>query len=281
MIENDVRKQAKASQTHLTPEKLRVWFGEKVGDVKELTVFDPAVGSGQLLQYIEAKHFIGNDIDKTSLDYFKNNFKNADCFNENYFDIENIEYDVAVANYPFSLALKDVIDYEKEHNKKLIDIFFKNGKITGKADYLFILKSFLQAKQKRGYYLCFPGITYRTAEQKFRDYITENNFLISYGQINNCKFDSTSINILYLELGENKTGKVDTFLYDLQQDKILKSVEVDIKSLIGKSWEVPREDIEEEIIDIEELEKKIEATKIKRRMIEDELDAFLKELKNE
>jgi hypothetical protein len=272
MLENDLRKKAKETATHITPPKLRKWIAGKIGKVD--TVFDPSVGSGQLLQYVDANKFIGNDIDTTSVEYFKNNFENTECYNDNYFDLPNLDYNVAVANYPFSLNAKDIIDYEK--NKDLIDLFFKNGKITGKADWLFIIKTFLQSKDKKGHYIAFPGILYRKNESKFRDFLVSNNYIVSYGIIKNCKFDATAIDVVYLELGENKTGLVDVFLYDLETEKYLIERQDDLSSLIWQSWETPRIEIKEEVIDIELLEIQIKELKERRQMLEDKLDNLIK-----
>lgn len=263
MLENDLRKIAKETATHITPEKLRRWIADKIGKVA--TVFDPSVGSGQLLQYVQADKFIGNDTDSVSIEYFKQNFKNVESYNNNYFDLPKLEYNVAVANYPFSLNAKE-----------LIDMFFKNGKITGKADWLFIIKTFLEAKDKKGYYIAFPGILYRNNEQKYRDYLISNNYLKSYGIIKNCKFDATAIDVVYLELGQNTSDKIKMFLFDLETEQYLLEKENNKNEMIGVAWETPQIKVPEEVIDIEYIEEQIEKMKQKRRLTEDKLDAFIK-----
>ena len=82
-------------------------------------------------------------------------------------------------------------------------------KVTGLLDFIFILKSFELVKE--GYYLCFPGIGYRTQEEKFRKYLIDNKFIKEYGIINNCQFDHTSISILYLHLSKEKTDNPKIF----------------------------------------------------------------------
>ena len=213
MKEFDLRKEAKKNAEFITPEPIRKWFAEQVNskypDIG--TVFDPCCGSGQLMQYIKAKHFMGNDINEKSVEMFKENFENSTATVGNYFEKDIDNYDIAVSNYPFSLNAKDVISEIPEAIKPILS----NGKITGKADWLFIINSFLKAKCG-GFYLCFPGISYRSNEQKYRDYLIENNYVERYGKLINCKFEATSIDLMYLELAKDrpKGKEIEVFEYD-------------------------------------------------------------------
>lgn len=268
---NDLRQKAKVTSTHLTPDKVCKWFANQVGSSD--IVFDPAVGSGQLFQFLEAKKFIGNDIDFESIEYFKGNFKNVDSYVGNYLELENIEYDVAISNYPFSLKSKDIY-VDNVENNAIKNMFFKKD-VTGKADWFFILKSFLNSKDKKGYYLCSPGIGYRQDELKFRSFLLENNFVKRYGILKNCDFDATNIPVFYLELSLN-FGDIETFLYDFKTEKyeVVKSVtKEDIKDI----FETPEINKVVEEIDIVALEKEIKIMKNKRRRTEDKLDKFIAE----
>ncbi len=86
-------------------------------------------------------------------------------------------------------------------------------------DFIFILKSFNLAKE--GLYLCFPGIGYRSAEEKFRKYLIENKFIKEFGILNNCKFAHTSISIFFLHLTKEQNKKTNCFSLDLSNNELL------------------------------------------------------------
>lgn len=268
--ESDLRAEAKANAEHITPIPLRKWIAERVGKVN--TVFDCSIGSGQLLQFVDCQLIAGTEINQKSIDNLLKNFDNVDVINDNYFNTFVKGYDVAISNYPFSLNFKDLVE------KVPVELtgFYPKGKITGKADFPFIIRSFTNARDK-GYYLCFPGIAYRGQEQKFRDWLVENNYLKAVGTLRNCEFTSTTIDILYLELDKHKTdNKVELFNYDFKNNNNNISKTVDIDKLLNEPWITPQVEVEEEKIDIVALEKEIEITKVKRRKTEDELDEFIK-----
>lgn len=271
--EYDLRKEANKNMEFITPEKVRKWLADKVHSKhKEISVaFDPAVGSGQLFQFIKAEKYKGCDINLKSLQCFKNNFENSTYLNDNYFNTDITGYDVAISNYPFSLNNKDL--FEKPPAE--LEQFF-NKRITGKADFSFILRSFLNSN-KGGFYLCFPGIAYRTQEQKFRDFLINNNFVESYGILKNCKFDATNIDVFYLELKKGRNSeKIETFVFDFDDSKNNVTEQIDSCSLVGESWLTPQKEETKDSIDIVELELMIESMKMKRRKAEDELDDFIK-----
>lgn len=268
--ESDLRAEAKANAEHITPIPLRKWLGERVGKVG--TVFDCSIGSGQLLQFVDCNRIKGTDINIKSINNLLLNFPQAEVIHDSYFNVDVDDYDVAISNYPFSLALKDLVDTAPSE----LSEFYPKGKVTGKADFPFIIRSFINARDK-GYYLCFPGIAYRGQEQKFRDWLVEKNYLKSVGILKSCEFTSTTIDILYLELDKHKLdNKVELFNYDFKNSNNNISETVDIDKLLNEPWKTPQVEVEEEKIDIVALEKEIEITKVKRRKTEDELDEFVK-----
>ena len=218
MKEYDLRKEAKKNAEFITPQPLRKWFAEQIHEKYQDigSIFDPAVGSGQLMQYIKAEHYIGNDVNERALQAFSENFKQSERYLSNYFKNEVIGYDIAVSNYPFSLNAKDV--FENIPNE--LEQFYPKGKVTGKADWPFIIRSFMRA-EKAGFYLGFPGISYRSNEQKFRDFLIENNYVERYGKLKNCKFEATSIDLMYLELIKNRPvdKEIEVFEYDFETNE--------------------------------------------------------------
>lgn len=215
MKEYDLRKEAKKNAEYITPQPLRRWFAEQIHrkhqDIE--SVFDPAVGSGQLMQYIKAQLYIGNDVNERALQAFSDNFSHSESYLSNYFENDVNKYEIVVSNYPFSLNAKDLLsDIPCELTQ-----FYPKGKVTGKADWPFIIRSFLKA-EKSGYFLCFPGIMYRQQENKFRDFLIKNNYVEKYGLLKNCKFEATNIDLVYLELQKNRTNtSIERFIYDFDE----------------------------------------------------------------
>ena len=58
-----------------------------------------------------------------------------DRFSENQFDF-------CISNYPFSLKINELSEMEKSNilNDEVLNKFFKNNKLTGVCDFLFIIK---------------------------------------------------------------------------------------------------------------------------------------------
>lgn len=274
MKEFDHRKEANKNMEFITPKKVREWLSFKVHSKFKIlkTVFDPAVGSGQLFQFINSEKYIGCDVSEKSLKCFEENFKNVVAIHSSYFNmVEKIDYDIAVSNYPFSLNAKDLFNVPPVGLEK-----FYNKEITGKADFAFILKSFLESKHG-GFYLCFPGITYRSQESKFRDFLIENNYVESFGILKNCEFDATNIDVFYLELSKNrKNNFIVTFTFDFNNDNNNITKTIECERLKGESWKSPEIEPVIEKINIKNIEKEIKFLKNKRRKNEDELDKFIK-----
>lgn len=266
-----MRKQANKNMEFITPVKIRKWLAEKINSKYENinSVFDPAVGSGQLFHFVKSEKYIGCDINLESIKCFEENFSNCESYKTNYFETDIKNYDIAISNYPFSLNFKDLVDKIPVELEQ-----FYNKKITGKADFPFILRSFLKS-EKGGFYLCYPGISYRSQEQQFRDFLINSNYVVSYGILKNCKFDATNINILYLELSKNKINDViETFCLDFESGEEVKKSIYNYE-VLNDVWMTPEFEKEKETIDINEIEKEIEKCKLKRRKVEDELDKFI------
>lgn len=196
MIEDDLRKQAKKNAEFITPQKLRDYLKEEVGDVKDKIIFDCSIGSGQLLYGIDAKYKIGVDIQDRKEVCLKNGIN--EFYQNDYilFDDRNINYDICISNYPFSLRATD-------EQETYLKNYYGTKKINKTLDEHFIIKSFNKAKEK-GFYLCFPGIAYRRTEKGFRINIIDNNYVEKAILLENCNFEATTINIWYLKLNKNK-----------------------------------------------------------------------------
>ena len=206
--EFDERKEAKKRAEYITPDVLRRFIVDYVHG-EELSVLDPAIGSGQLLEHIshKVKRIDGYDVSSNVEKPLKINFGDKCTFHNKSFIQAGLNkcYDYSISNYPFSLKLKD---NPEDSTAVLNDAFLKqfyNKNATGVMDFLFILKSFNVSK--KGVYLCFPGIGYRTAERKFREYVIKNNYLVEYGLLEGVNFEHTSISILFMLLSKEKTEK--------------------------------------------------------------------------
>lgn len=255
---------------YITGQELRKYLAEKVKKYvgEDITVFDGAVGSGQLEQHIKPKWIYGVEIQKNACDVFKENYPNSDISNISFFNYESdVKADCIVMNYPFSLKFKELEEEEQKNIQK--DFSFKK---SGVVDDIFILKS-LKYSKRFGFYICFPGIAYRKTEEQFRKIL--KNTVLELNIIENA-FEDTSIPVLFLIIDKEKTDiEVTKEIYDCKTKKIIHN---EICKDAEESWRIPVKEQEKEEIDIVKLEKEIAQLKEKRRRVEDELDRFIETL---
>ena len=252
---------------YITGQELRKYLAEKVRKYvgEDITVFDGAVGSGQLEQHIKPKWIYGVEIQKNACDVFKENYPNSDISNISFFNYESdVKADCIVMNYPFSLKFKELSEEEQKNIQK--DFSFKK---SGVVDDIFILKS-LKYSKRFGFYICFPGIAYRKTEGQFRKIL--KNTVKELNIIENA-FEDTSIPVLFLIIDKEKTDvEVIKEIYDC---KTKSTIHHEICKDVEDSWRIPVKEQEKEIINIVEIEKEIAQLKEKRRRVEDELDKFI------
>lgn len=267
MQEYDTRGEAKKLAEYITPLKLRQFLASKITK-DNLTILEPAIGSGQLLFEItkQIKEIDGFDVNSNALEMASKNFNNINTHNVDFITSDIAKhYDVAIANYPFSLSptntqkkyiasdnfLKQFF-IKKQNSDNLFDEVIKKAKpddVKGKLDFIFILKSFLYAEE--GFYFCFPGIAYRNEEEKFRKYLIENKCIKEFGILHNCKFDHTSISILFLHLTKEANETTKSFTLDFKTDVLLE----EIATFEDYKFTYPQAKIEEEYVDPVLLEK--------------------------
>lgn len=237
MEEYDQRYEAKKRAEYITPESMREFLKNKVAG-SELTILEPAIGSGQLLFNLkeQIKEIDGFDVSSSALELARKNFSNINAYNEDFITKPLTKtYDLAIANYPFSLrpteAQKEYIANDnflkqffikKQNNDNLFNdviVKVKPDDVKGKLDFIFILKSFFYARE--GLYFCFPGIGYRNEEEKFRKYLIENKYIKEFGMLHNCNFDHTSISILFLHLTKEPNETTKSFSLDFKTGELL------------------------------------------------------------
>lgn len=272
MIEHNNRLNAKKLAEYITGDTLRKYVAKKVrhyvGD--DIIVFDGACGSGQLEQYVKSKKIIGIDVQEECCKAFLKNFSNSEVRNMSFFLFdENIKVDCVLMNPPFSIAFNDLSDMERA----LIQRDFR-WKKNGKVDDIFVLKS-LKYTKRYAFYILFPGVAYRGTEKVFRELI--GNMLLELNLIRNA-FDDTNIDVLCIVIDKDKTSdELYREIYDCKKEIIITN---DTANIVSDVWEVLREKVITEEVDIKALEAQIELIKQKRRAIEDELDFFIeKEVK--
>ena len=263
------RKKAKKLAEYITGKELRQYLARKVEQYvgKDITVFDGAVGSGQLEEYIKPKFLYGVEIQEESCRYCRENYPNSEIENMSFFEYDSeIQADCVVMNYPFSLKFND-LPVEEKHN---IQRQFK-WKKSGVVDDIFILRS-LKYTKRYAFYIGFPGIAYRKTESKLRELI--GNQLKELNFIENA-FEDTGIRVIFLVIDKVKTSP-ETYreLYDCKSDKQIYEETVDVE----ERWSNISPPVEKEVIDIEKLEKEIEIAKKRKRKLEDELDQFIGEI---
>ena len=135
---------------YITGQELRKYLAEKVKKYvgEDITVFDGAVGSGQLEQHIKPKWIYGVEIQKNACDVFKENYPDSDISNVSFFNYESdVKADCIVMNYPFSLKFKDLSEEEQKNIQK--DFSFKK---SGVVDDILNTQLFQNGKSKRTHY---------------------------------------------------------------------------------------------------------------------------------
>lgn len=248
MIEHNNRDIAKKHAEFITGKELRLYVADKVkkyvGD--NPTVFDGAIGSGQLEQYIKPKHLIGVEIQKASCDTFEKNselFPSREIYNMSFFNFkEDVKTDCVVMNPPFSLKLKelpeqDIKDIQQEYEWKK----------SGVVDDIFILKS-LNYTDKFAFHICFPGIAYRKTEQKMRDLI--GNRLVELNLIEGA-FEDTPISVLMLIIAKDGDyQEVHKEIYNCSKQEVIYE---ELCTKPEEKWLTPSKPVEREIVNIDEI----------------------------
>jgi len=183
-----------------------------------------------------------------------------------------------------------------------------------KADLAFVLHALNYLSDTgRAVIVCFPGIFYRSgAEQQIRQYLVEGNFVEAVINIAPNLFFSTSIAVTILVLSKNKTGH-DTLFIDASQlfkrqgknnilldehiDQIVQAFttyadiahfakSVAKEAIAANNYNLSVNAYVDTIppqagIDIDQIEAQIATEKQYRRATEDELDAFVIDLKKQ
>ena len=247
--EHNNREVSKKLAEYITGTELRKYVAKKVKQYVNLenpTVFDGAVGSGQLEQFVNPAILYGVDVQENSIDSARQNFQNTELEVKSFFEYkkENFEVDCVIMNPPFSLKFKDLTEQEQKNIQKQF-----SWKKSGVVDDIFVLKS-LEYTKRYAFYILFPGVGYRKTEEKFRELI--GNRLAELNVISNA-FTDTSIDVLFLVVDKNKTTEaVYRELYDCKLEKIIVSDSLKLDASEYR-WEQIREEKEVEEVDINAL----------------------------
>lgn len=241
--EHNNRAKAKQFAEYITGEELRKLVASKVHEYAgpSVSVFDGAAGSGQLEQFINLNGFAAVDLQSEACEALAANFPNAKIQNRSFFLCEPPEVmDCAVMNPPFSLKLKNLSEEEQAAIQKQFP-----WKKSGVVDDIFVLQS-LNFIKRFGFYIVFPGISYRASEQKMREIIGRT---LAELLLVEKAFEDTQINVLFLVIDKQKTDKeVKTAIYNCRDKQYKSQSSFNITEYFA--WEMPRDEREEEAIDI-------------------------------
>ena len=258
--EHNLRKEAKKLAEYTTGVELRKYTAEKIKKYlgnTPITIFDGAIGSGQLEHFLNIKKLYGIDIQEKSVETARQNFKEkAEIYNMSFFAYkEQLEVDCVVMNPPFSLKIKDLPVEEQEN----INSEF-NWKKSGVVDDIFVLKS-LKYTKRYAFYILYPGVGYRKTESKLRELVGTQ--LVELNTISNA-FEDTNIPVIFLVIDKAKTDyKVSRELYDCKKKSILNSDEIDLQEEEFK-WNTINEKKVEEEIDIYQISSEADEAFLKR-----------------
>ena len=246
--EHNNREISKKLAEYITGIELRKYVARKVKkyiNKENITVFDGAVGSGQLEQFVKPGMLYGVDVQENSINSARQNFKNSDLETKSFFEYEkeNLLVDCVIMNPPFSIKFKDLLEVEQRNIQKEFE-----WKKSGCVDDIFVLKS-LKYTKRFGFYILFPGVGYRRTEQQFRELIGNN--LAELNRIDNA-FTDTSISVLFIVIDKEKTdNKVFREIYDCKLDKQILEDEWILEG--DYSWQQLQEEKEVEEVDINAL----------------------------
>lgn len=271
MKEFNNRKIAKKYAEYITGKELRQYAAEKIKKyVPNLkSIFDGAAGSGQLEEFVKPEEFVAVEIQKSAADVLKENYINSRVYNKSFFQFdEDVICDAVLMNPPFSMKLKE----QDEEDIKAIQKEFP-WKKSGVVDDIFLLKS-LNFTKRYGFYIMFPGITYRRAELKMREVI--GNSLLELNTIENA-FEDTSIPVIFIVIDKEKnTNTYHSELYDCKTKTIKAEQEITLEKDLN-TWERATFIEEKEKIDIVKLEAEIKRLHERNIARLNELDRFIEE----
>lgn len=271
MKEFNNRKIAKKYAEYITGKELRQYAAEKIKKyVPNLkSIFDGAAGSGQLEEYVKPEEFVAVEIQKSAADVLKENYINSRVYNKSFFQFdEDVICDAVLMNPPFSMKLKE----QDEEDIKAIQKEFP-WKKSGVVDDIFLLKS-LNFTKRYGFYIMFPGITYRRTELKMRELI--GNSLLELNTIENA-FEDTSISVIFIVIDKEKnTNTYHSELYDCKTKTIKAEQEITLEKDLN-TWERATFIEEKEKIDIVKLEAEIKRLHERNIARLNELDRFIEE----
>ena len=268
--EHNNRDISKKLAEYITGIELRKYVAKKVKQYINLenpTVFDGAVGSGQLEQFVNPAILYGVDVQENSINSAKENFKNTELEVKSFFEYEkeNLIVDCVVMNPPFSIKFKDLSEQEQNNIQKGF-----NWKKSGVVDDIFVLKS-LKYTKRVGFYILFPGVGYRRTEETFRKLIGNN--LAELNRIDNA-FTDTGISVIFIVIDKEKNdNKVYREIYDCKLDKQILEDEWILED--DCYWQQPQEEREVEEVDINALNTKASELWISGVKKNLELDLFL------
>lgn len=246
--EHNNREISKKLAEYITGIELRKYVARKVKkyiNKENITVFDGAVGSGQLEQFVKPGMLYGVDVQENSINSARQNFKNSDLETKSFFEYEkeNLLVDCVIMNPPFSIKFKDLSEVEQRNIQKEFE-----WKKSGYVDDIFVLKS-LKYTKRFGFCILFPGVGYRRTEETFRKIIGNN--LAELNRIDNA-FTDTSISVLFIVIDKEKTdNKVFREIYDCKLDKQILEDEWILED--DYSWQQLQEEREVEEVDINTL----------------------------
>ncbi len=268
--EHNNRDISKKLAEYITGIELRKYVARKVKqylNIENPTVFDGAVGSGQLEQFIEPSMLYGVDVQESSVNSARQNFENTELEVKSFFEYEkeNLLVDCVIMNPPFSIKFKDLSELEQKNIQKEF-----SWKKSGCVDDIFVLKS-LKYSKRFAFYILFPGVGYRKTEETFRKLIGNN--LAELNRIDNA-FTDTGISVIFIVIDKEKNNnKVYREIYDCKLDKQILEDEWILED--DCYWQQLQEEKEVEEVDINALNTKASELWISGVQKNLELDLFL------
>lgn len=205
-------------------------------------------------EFVNPEKVYGVEIQKQAAEVFLENYSNSQVLVDSFFNYDSdLKADCVIMNPPFSLKYKDLSEKEK---KNITSEF--PWKTSGMVDDIFVLKS-LNYTKRYGFYILFPGLTYRKTEKKFREILKDK--LVELNVIENA-FEDTSISVIFLVIDkEKKDLGVLKEVYDCKLKKARREAYKEEDS--EQIWHQPQVVKKAEVIDIDKVNSNLDSMLIK------------------
>jgi predicted RNA methylase len=272
--EHNNRKIANAYAEYITSILLRKFVAEKVASYcgnGRLKIFDGAVGSGQLEQFIRVERIVGIDIQPAAVDAFRENYPDVSEGICRASDAVKNDFDCVVMNPPFSLKLRD----QPESTRSAIAATMPYPKKSGVIDECFY--AIASQKARYSFFVCFLGVGYRSSEKGLRAFF--GNRVAELVTVNG-GFEDTQTSVLLVVI-DNLKSDSSVIVSEFDCSACIETVPAHAEILSTDTWNIAHKEREREQIDIVKVTAELQALRKRNAEVSQEYDDLVASLMTE